>query len=97
MSAENPRTLNYKSIIPEFSSSIDDILADSDSELENDIMMDDESKPEQRPKKKARSRDERYIHEDLDDIVDLADVNAIGKITCKFTRIILAEQRIRIS
>lgn len=68
---------------------IDDILADSDSELENDIIMDDEQKPDQRPKKKARSKDERYIHEDIDDIVDLADVNAMSKITCKLKNIIV--------
>lgn len=61
---------------------IDDILADSDSELENDIMMDDEA--EQRPKVKAkRPKEQRYIREDADTIVDLADINAMSKITCK--------------
>lgn len=58
-------------------------MADSDSELENDILMGDEDKPEQRSKKKTRSRGERYIHENVDDIVDLADINAMSKITCK--------------
>lgn len=61
---------------------IDDILADSDSELENDILMDDETKPEQKTKKKNRARDDRYIREDVDHIVDLADINAMSKITC---------------
>lgn len=61
---------------------IDDILADSDSELENDIMMDDET--EQRPKVKAkRSKEQKYIREDADTIVDLADINAMSKISCK--------------
>lgn len=63
---------------------IDDILADSDSELENDIMMDTDENPERREKKKAnRSKAQKYIHEDADTIVDLADINAMSKITCK--------------
>lgn len=62
---------------------IDDILADSDSDLENDIMMDADEQIEKRPKKKARSRDQKFIHEDADEIVDLADVNAMSRITCK--------------
>lgn len=67
-----------------FSCRIDDILADSDSELENDIMMDGEA--DQRPKVKAkRSKEQRYIREDADTIVDLADINAMSKITCKLT------------
>lgn len=61
---------------------IDDILADSDSELENDIMMDDDA--EQRPKVKVkRSKEQKYIHEDADTIVDLADINAMSNISCK--------------
>lgn len=63
---------------------IDDILADSDSELENDIMMDAEEQPEARGRKNKNKKEERkYIQEDADDIVDLADINAFSKITCK--------------
>lgn len=67
-----------------FSCRIDDILADSDSELENDIMMDGEA--DQRPKVKAkRSKEQRYIREDAETIVDLADINAMSKISCEST------------
>lgn len=40
---------------------------------------------EQRPKVKAkRSMEQKYIHEDADTIVDLADINAMSKISCKY-------------
>lgn len=46
--------------------------------------MDDDA--EDRPKVKVkRSKDQRYIREDADTIVDLADINAMSKITCKPT------------
>lgn len=58
-------------------------MADSESELANDIMMGDET--EQRPKVKAkRSKKQIYIHEDADTIVDLADVNTMSKISSKY-------------
>lgn len=57
-------------------------MADSDSELENDIMMDDDG--EKRPKvvKAKRLMERKYIHENADTIVDLADISAMSKITC---------------
>lgn len=72
----------------------EDILADSDSDedanenddddgLQEDILMDSSDRPAERPKKKARRKDEKYIHEDADTIVDLADIKAMGKISCK--------------
>lgn len=71
----------------------DDILADSDSEdggdddddgLQEDILMDTSGPSTDRPKKKAHRKDEKYIHEDADTIVDLADIKAMSKISCKF-------------
>lgn len=74
---------------------IDDILADSDSELENDILMDDEA--DQRPKVKAkRAKEQKYIREDADTIVDLADINAMSKISCKSATHILQIQSLRL-
>uniref|UniRef100_A0A7G3B2B6 Uncharacterized protein n=1 Tax=Lutzomyia longipalpis TaxID=7200 RepID=A0A7G3B2B6_LUTLO len=52
---------------------IDDVLADSDSDF-------DEEQPKEPPKKSKKAK-EAFIKEDADTIVDLADVNAIGKIT----------------
>ncbi len=54
-----------------------DILADSDSDLDDDM---EDDKP---PAKKSKQQ-ETYIQEDPESIVDLADINSIGKITCKF-------------
>lgn len=75
-------------------SSDEDILADSDSDdddmeqeddgLQEDILMDASASSAVRPKKKARRKDEKYIHEDADTIVDLADIKAMSKISCKF-------------
>lgn len=56
-----------------------DILADSDSDLDDDMEVD------KQPTKKTKQR-ETYIQEDPDSIVDLADINSIGKITCKMTK-----------
>lgn len=56
--------------------SLQDILADSDSDLDDDMEVD------KQPAKKTKQR-ETYIQEDPDSIVDLADINSIGKITCK--------------
>ncbi|XP_059611587.1 RRP12-like protein [Phlebotomus argentipes] len=53
---------------------IDDVLADSDEEF-------DEEEKEEKPQKKSRKAKESFIKEDAETIVDLADVNAIGKIT----------------
>lgn len=75
-------------------SSDEDILADSDSDdggeddggLQEDILMDTngQTAAAERPKKKARRKDEKFIHEDADTIVDLADIKAMSKISCKF-------------
>lgn len=46
--------------------------------------MDSSGKQAERPKKKAHRKDEKYIHEDADTIVDLADIRAMSKISCKF-------------
>lgn len=62
---------------------IDDILGDSDSELENDIMMDTEDKTEPKKRNKKNREDQKYIQEDADSIFDLADINAFSKITCE--------------
>lgn len=62
----------------------EDILADSDDDDEiQDILMDSNDQNE-RPKKKSHKKDEKYIHEDADTIVDLADVRAISSIACKY-------------
>lgn len=53
-----------------------DILADSDSDFDDDMEGD------KQPVKKSKQR-ETYIQEDPESIVDLADINSIGKITCK--------------
>lgn len=54
-----------------------DILADSDS----DDFDDDMEVGDKQPIKKSKRR-ETYIQEDPDSIVDLADINSIGKISC---------------
>ncbi|XP_030379067.1 RRP12-like protein [Scaptodrosophila lebanonensis] len=60
---------------------IDDILADSDSDLPDDLEADDDepnaSKKRGKPSKKTRST---YIREDVDEIVDLADLKSIGNV-----------------
>uniref|UniRef100_A0A1B0D7S8 Uncharacterized protein n=1 Tax=Phlebotomus papatasi TaxID=29031 RepID=A0A1B0D7S8_PHLPP len=53
---------------------IDDVLADSDSDF-------DEDEVEEKPQRKSKKTKDAFIKEDADTIVDLADVNAIGKIT----------------
>lgn len=56
---------------------------DSDDDLQEDILMDNDGE-DKRPKKKAsRSADEKYIYEDADTIVDLADIKAMSNIACK--------------
>lgn len=70
-------------------------MADSDSDgedanedddgLQEDILMDTSAQSaSERPKKKAHRKDEKYIHEDADTIVDLADIKAMSKISCRF-------------
>lgn len=66
------------------SDSDDDVDQEDDDELQEDILMDSSGKAAERPKKKAHRKDEKYIHEDADTIVDLADIKAMGKISCKF-------------
>lgn len=58
--------------------------SDSDEELHEDILMDTEDKPADRPKKKARSKEQKYIYEDADTIVDLADTKSMRNIACKY-------------
>lgn len=60
--------------------SIEDILADSDSDYDE---MDDGTGKSSKPTKKTKNQ-ASFIQEDPDNIVDLADVNAIGRITCKW-------------
>lgn len=66
---------------------IDDILADSDSDFDE---MDDSptAGKSSKPTKKAKNQ-ASYIQEDAENIVDLADVNAIGRITCKYSNHLL--------
>lgn len=57
---------------------------DDDGGLQEDILMDKSGQPAaERPKKKAHRKDEKYIHEDADTIVDLADIKAMSSIGCK--------------
>lgn len=59
---------------------------DDDDGLQEDILMDKSGQPAaERPKKKAHRKDEKYIHEDADTIVDLADIKAMSKISCKLS------------
>lgn len=55
--------------------SIEDILADSDSDF------DDKDDEKGAPPAKKSKRPASFIQEDPESIVDLADVNAIGRIT----------------
>lgn len=58
-------------------------MRDSDSELEEDILMDSGDQKDARTKKKTHLKEDKYIHENADSIVDLADIKAISSITCK--------------
>lgn len=53
--------------------SIEDILADSDSDFDD---KDEDAPPAKKSKQQAS-----FIQEDPESIVDLADVNSIGRIT----------------
>lgn len=67
-----------------FLNSIDDILADSDSDMSID---DEEAGPKGKKanaKAEKKKEQETYIRETEDTIVDLADPNAFSKITSKF-------------
>lgn len=66
---------------------IDDILADSDSDLPEDMETEDgvaTTKPGM-SKSKSKSKQPRstYIREDVDEIVDLADLKSIGNVLSK--------------
>lgn len=61
------------------SRTIDEILADSDSDSE--FEEDDNVKKSQQPSLKKRRKDQMYIQEMPESIVDLADLNSIGKLT----------------
>lgn len=57
---------------------------DSDDDLQEDILMGNgNGSNDQRSKKKARSVEEKYIYEDADTIVDLADIKAMSSIASK--------------
>lgn len=58
--------------------SIDDILADSDSDLPDDMDDDDEE-----DKTKTKKQRNTFIREDPEDIVDLADIKSIGNVLSK--------------
>lgn len=77
---------HYKSNEFHFNYRDEDILADSDSddELQEDILMGADDQPSERPKKKARSKEEKYIYENADTIVDLADIKAMSNIASKY-------------
>lgn len=60
--------------------SIDDILADSDSDLPED--MDEDDTPAHDKSKSKKDRD-TFIREDPEDIVDLADIKSIGNVLSK--------------
>lgn len=49
--------------------------------------MGNENGADERPKKKARAVEEKYIYEDADTIVDLADIKAMSSIASEFARI----------
>ncbi|XP_039499493.1 RRP12-like protein [Drosophila santomea] len=61
---------------------IDDILADSDSDLPEDMDAEDEGGAAAASKrsKKAKQQKSTYIREDPDEIVDLADLKSIGNV-----------------
>ncbi|EDV47177.2 LOW QUALITY PROTEIN: uncharacterized protein Dere_GG19496 [Drosophila erecta] len=62
---------------------IDDILADSDSDLPEDMDAEDEggtATAASKRAKKAKQQKSTYIREDPDEIVDLADLKSIGNV-----------------
>lgn len=61
--------------------SIEDILADSDSDLPEDMETNGDE-----PSTKTKAKDSRntFIKEDPEDIVDLADIKSVGNILSKF-------------
>lgn len=63
-----------------FNYSIDDILADSDSDLPEDMDEDDNRQDNGNKSKKQRNT---FIREDPEDIVDLADIKSIGNVLSK--------------
>lgn len=68
--------------------SIDDILADSDSEIDDEEDAKHGRRNSQQPATKKRKKDQTYIQESPEAIVDLADLNSIGKITSKLLHFI---------
>lgn len=69
--------------------SIDDILADSDSDLPEDMETEEggAAAKNRSAKSKAKSKQARstYIREDADEIVDLADLKSIGNVLSKIS------------
>lgn len=63
--------------------------SDTDEELQEDILINSSEQQAQRPKKKAHSKEEKYIHEDADNIVDLADIKAMRSIGSKCSQFII--------
>jgi len=69
-----------------FSHSIDDILADSDSDLPEDMDAEEEggaTTSASKRSKKSKQQKSTYIREDPDEIVDLADLKSIGNVLSK--------------
>ncbi|XP_067641369.1 RRP12-like protein [Eurosta solidaginis] len=58
---------------------IDDILADSDSDLPEDMVTEDGAH-DKADKKKQKRKNSTFIREDPEDIVDLADIKSIGNV-----------------
>ncbi|EDV38304.1 uncharacterized protein Dana_GF21762 [Drosophila ananassae] len=58
---------------------IDDILADSDSDLPEDMDAEEESEAAGKKRNKTKQKS-TYIREDPDEIVDLADLKSIGNV-----------------
>lgn len=62
--------------------------SDEDDDLQENILMDTNDESNERPKKKAKRKETKYIHEDVDHIVDLADIKAMSSIACEFLNIL---------
>ncbi|XP_022831509.1 RRP12-like protein isoform X1 [Spodoptera litura] len=63
------------------SKTLEDILKDSDSEMEFLDEEDDKPRPKVKKMTKAKGKNQAWIEDDPDNIVDLADVSASRKIT----------------
>lgn len=57
--------------------------SDSDDELQNDILMGSDGQQAEHPRKKG-TKEEKYIFENSENIVDLADIKAMSSIASKY-------------